>query len=666
MPRTRLLLLTLALTALLLASLACQIVLEGEEGSLDEEANAPAAAESTPTAEAVEKSPDPSPTAEPTSEPLQKPRLDSSALPALSFGPVGPSPAAAGRVQLSGSPQSLDTEHFRIHYTLSGADAVSDADSDGNGHPDYVEQVAIALEYAWFSQIEYFGWPAPPPDEGLGGNNLYDVYLENIFDDGTAGYVDGGYSDAVIGDNPNSATVEDNASHSYMAVDNDYAGFEEFESGGVSAMDFMRSTVAHEFMHSIQYGMDSFEPHDWLWEASANWVQDEVLNDYNDAIEDAYSVFKSPDSCQLSYGGEERIEDENHWYGLWVFIRYYSESYGHQAVRELWETTISEDGYAVWDEELAERGSSLAEFFEDFSVALLLRDFEEGANYPSVRLEGTASLGQLFEPQSGVGQMAADYVQIEASGPITIVLDSDDLEGVAVGIDGGVAQRFPLEDGEVGLDAGDYEYLYLIVINPERAENEDACEFYDYTVQVQSGASLDGSASESQPAPNFTPPNDEGLEGFVSEGGGSGEPIGEEPEELALVYLPDGYSFVQAAEIGREDFYDPDFVDNYIPGAGPATVLDYYGPGEEDYISLYASESPHADLDAYLDDIAYDPSAEELRDIAGYEVLLEVFGEESSPFSVATLVIEDIFIVFEGTIAPDEMVEVVSAWLLSE
>jgi len=652
--------LMLAFSALLFASLACSF-LDDPEIILDDEPTS-AVRVSAPSPEASADT-DPSPTLEPTQAPLQLPRLDSSSLPELDFGPVGPSPNTSGRVNLSGDPQSLDTEHFRIHYTLTGADAVDSADSNGNGHPEFVEQVAIALEHAYYAEVEYFSWPAPPSDEGLGGNDLYDVYLENIFDDGTAGYVDGGYSETIVGDNPNSSLVESNASHSFMALDNDYDGFEEFETGGVSALDFMRSTAAHEFMHAIQYGFDSFEPHDWLWEASANWIQDEILNDYNDAIEDALAVFQSPDSCQLAYGGEDRIEDENHWYGLWIFMRYYSENYGHQAVRGLWDAAIVDDGYEAWSNELASEATTLNVFFSNFSAALLLRDFEEGANYPSVRLEGSVSTGEEFIPESGVGQMGADYLAIDASGPITIELIADDMAGLVIGLDSsGEAHYFPLLNNEIGLDAAPFEYLFLIVLNHDQATSEEDCTFADYSVQVLAGADDLAKPSHIQSAPNFTPPSVNSISG----GEPSGEAGGEEPEELALVYLPSGYEFVAVYELSRDDFEDPDFVDAYIPAPGPATVLDYWGPGEEDYISLYANESPYDDLDEFTLAINFEPFDEDWREIAGYDVILEDFSDGSDYYTVATVIVDGLFLVFDGTISDSEMTEVVRSWLLWE
>jgi len=50
------------------------------------------------------------------------------------------------RPQLSGFVRFVATAHFRIFYTMSGEDAVQVDDANGNALPDYVEEVAKALE----------------------------------------------------------------------------------------------------------------------------------------------------------------------------------------------------------------------------------------------------------------------------------------------------------------------------------------------------------------------------------------------------------------------------------------------------------------------------------------------------------------------------------------
>lgn len=489
---------------LLLASLACRTLL----GDPNEDGPRSAATE----ASVVESLPTATNAPEPTTilPALPTTRLSGEDLPDLSFGAPGESPYVDGRPELSGSPVTLDTDHFRIHYTDSGQDAVPGADSDGNGHPDYVEHVARALEYSWFAEIEHFGWTPPPPDEGLGGDDRYDVYLADIFDEGNAGYVEGDFDLGFYGDNPFSALVEDRASSSHMVLDNDYDGYNNSPAPGVSLLDYMRSTAAHEFAHSIQYGYDGDEPHDWLWEATATWMQDEVFDLVNDGNEVLPAVFKSPDSCQLAYGGEDRVEDADHWYGMWIFIRYVSEQYGHAAIRELWEVTVDLDGYDAWDETLAHYGTDLETVFQDFAVAMLLRNFDEGQNYPVVRLEASIGYEQNFQPVDGVGQLGLDYVELDVRDVLAVTVSGDDISGLLVGVLDGQAHIYPMAAGQAAIDTTQFDRSYLLVFNLQRAARERNCRSADYSVAVEAIDQAD-IAIQQQAAPNFLPPRVEGL-----------------------------------------------------------------------------------------------------------------------------------------------------------
>jgi hypothetical protein len=297
-----------------------------------------------------------------------------------------------------------------------------------------------------------------------------------------------------------------------MSLDNDYEGYEPDENFGASAIQYMRTTAAHEFMHSIQYGLDAFEPHDWIWEASANWMQDEVFDTYNDNIADLSAVMKAPDSCQLAYGGEGRVEDVNHWYGMWIYVRFLSEKYeSHFVVRDLWEQFIELDGYAAWDALLSTKSTTLEDHFTQFSIALLTRDFAEGDTYPTVRLEGQLDVGENFGPYNGVGQMGADYIEIHASEIISISLNtSAALDGLLIGIRDGQAEQLWLKDGQASIDASLYQHLYLIVLNLQRANSEAECEMPGYTLDVSAGGQPQ-SASLPQAAVNFLAPEVEAV-----------------------------------------------------------------------------------------------------------------------------------------------------------
>lgn len=389
------------------------------------------------------------------------------------------------RPRLSGSVRYVDTQNFRIFYTLAGEDAVQVQDQNGNGIPDYVEAVAQALEHSWEVQINTLGWAQPPPDGHLGGDERYDVYLEDL-DLSIAGYASDSDALSWVADNPRTRLIEEYAAFSYMGLDNDFSELEEVPDLTIDPLDYMRTTVAHEFNHALQYGYDGQEPHGWLWEATATWAETYVYPYVRDTNLNLRSAFKSPDTCLLSYGGHTRLEDAGHWYGMWLLLRFMSEQYGPEMISNIWEQAVLYDGYEAIERALAKQDRTLDEVLRDYTIALLLRDFGFELEYPTVRLEGLIDGYLSFAPNDGVGQTAADFIEIDLQGVAEISLWNLD-QGVVVGINKDQVDLYYLGDQPLNVDMDVYKHLYLIVLNLERAENERDCRMTDYRVRVLAG-----------------------------------------------------------------------------------------------------------------------------------------------------------------------------------
>ncbi|MBI3158977.1 MAG: hypothetical protein HYZ26_05190 [Chloroflexi bacterium] len=446
------------------------------------------------------------------------PRFSSYEEPALKFAKPEETRQDGGRVTLSGQPYALETEHFRVHFTFSGRDAVPDADENGNDIPDFVEQVGSTLEFVWDVEINIFGWPAPPPDGGRGGDNRLDVYLSDIINRyGALGYVTNEGHDALVGDNPATEAVEQRAMSAFLVLDNDYQDDLLRPEDRARWLELLRSTASHEFLHVIQFGIDGGENDNWFFESVATWMEDEVYNDINDLVRYVGAAFKAPDSCQLARGGVTKEEDRLNWYARWLFFRFISERHGHATVRDIWLTAGHDqtNGYKAFAGPLATAETEILQVFREYSLALLLRDFEEGEDYPTVRLEGEAAADATFRPVDGVFQMGADYIEILADGRITVelkgaALDSALLEGLLVGVTRSQVQVFEMPDGRGSLDASTYEHVYLVVMNLGQAQHQRDCKEAGYTASVAGG----GQAQEPidlRARAFFEPPVVEGL-----------------------------------------------------------------------------------------------------------------------------------------------------------
>ena len=525
--------------------------------------------------------------------------------------------------------QHFDTANFRIHYTLQGASAVEPADDDKDGIPNYVELVGATLEHVHDISVNKFGWAPPPPDGHWGGNALYDVYLENLMEEGLGGYVDGGQPEALVGDNPHTPNVvEARASVSYMGLDKSY---KDPEDPTLDPIKELQTTAAHEYFHSIQFGYDGQEPADWIWEASANWMMEEVYPELNGAHIDLAAAYDSPD---VTPDGQE-----TDWYAQWLFFRHISERYGHNAVKAIWETARTQDGYAAINAALQRAGTTLDEVMRNYRLALLLNNFQEGADYPTVRLEGAVT--DQFQPTDGVDNLGADYLEIQRSGPVTVKLTTTELEGLVVGVRNGKAGVFPMTNNQVTVDSDAFDHLYLIVRNV-KWQGPTSGNWIDYQVTVTPGGNS-AAAATTVDAPNFTAPQvaerttydenswgeewgDEewdGTEGDDTEWGDEewndeewddddwkGEITIDPPANLIPGSLPAGYELVDA--------YDDGMSQNviYVDTSAGATELD------EPFISLSKWHEPIASLDELGIDAASEAGSKTVN-ASGLRILIE-------------------------------------------
>jgi hypothetical protein len=195
---------------------------------------------------------------------------------------------------------------------------------------------------------------------------------------------------------------------------------------------------------------------------------------------------------------------------MWIFIRFLSEHYGHESVLRVWENAVDYNGYDAWDAALAEEDTTLGTLFRDFGVALLTRAFEEGEAYPLVRLEGVVGNDESFQPGDGVAQMAVDYIEVQANGPVSVQLNTTDLQGWLVGIDGAQASLFPMPAGQGSVDASAFQHLYLMVLNLQEPKGESDCRFSDYSVTTQPGGEGQQAISAFN-AVNFQAPHVENM-----------------------------------------------------------------------------------------------------------------------------------------------------------
>jgi len=225
--------------------------------------------------------------------------------------------------------------HFRIHYELSGGDAVDPTDEDGNDIPDYIDHAAAALDSSWRLQVDQLGYRAPPSDGGAGGGDEYDVY---VIEYGGAGSQYYGTTTAL---SPGATTTA-----SFMQIDNNYtdAGYGT-PSGcngarGARGLGALRVTAAHEFYHAVHFAYYQPEPQEaWWQEATATWIEEVAYPEVND-----YLIYL----CAFLYENTRSLDSgrasgrDNHIYGASAFLHFLDQRYGRDVIRQIWEE------HAMW------------------------------------------------------------------------------------------------------------------------------------------------------------------------------------------------------------------------------------------------------------------------------------------------------------------------------
>ena len=271
--------------------------------------------------------------------------------------------AGANGVRLSGPELTQETEHFLIHYTREGRDAATD---------EYAGTVARAAEQVWDIEIEQMGWPIPPTDGMAGGDSRYDVYLLDLTDE-WSGFALSGYTAPRhdFGDNPNTPVLEDKATSSYMALEND---FEERSDIETRVGDLVYATAAHEFHHFIQDGLDYRDSHTWYYEASASWMQMAITpKDDRTAAQVAYN-FDYPELC---FGTRQDPNFGQLAYGEWVFLQSLVDAHGPDIMTKLWANIAQYEGFDALEATLAKYDDTIPAAMARHRIQNLLRAYEQ-------------------------------------------------------------------------------------------------------------------------------------------------------------------------------------------------------------------------------------------------------------------------------------------------
>jgi hypothetical protein len=242
----------------------------------------------------------------------------------------------ATRPTLSGPEYTFNSPdgHFKLHWTDQGVDATTLA---------YAQQVAGYADISWQVECNDMGYFVPPPDGGVGGDNLYDIYIAAI---SSLGYTSSGGEFK-----PPDSTHACSASHIVIC-----------RALGESVL---KATVAHEFQHAVQMSYDYNEP-TWFMENCAVWMEEQVFPEANDYI----GYLHSGDNPLRKPWWDIRSSVGLYWYGGVTFTFFISGRVSIVAVREIWENcadVIGNNMLTAQEDMFEAHGMTWEQGFEEYA-----------------------------------------------------------------------------------------------------------------------------------------------------------------------------------------------------------------------------------------------------------------------------------------------------------
>ncbi len=235
---------------------------------------------------------------------------------------------------------------FAVHYDTTGINSPDTTSTQVSGTPDWVIEVAAALDSARNLLLALGFDPAPADDDGI-----YDVYLEE-YNGYTYGYTV-----------PDGSDVHGRII-SYIRMDNDFAEDEYYYTHGINAA---RVTAAHEYFHAVQMGYKPAYSDFFFYELSSTWFEDVAYPDVDDWVywfkEGSETFGKKPTQPMAGTDG----------YSIAIFGHYLTWwSDGMDIMRQTWERFKSTSATAAIEYSLTSCSSNLTVAWTDFVARLFL------------------------------------------------------------------------------------------------------------------------------------------------------------------------------------------------------------------------------------------------------------------------------------------------------
>jgi len=274
--------------------------------------------------------------------------------------------------------EPIVTEHFTVWNPFSFPE-------------DYVLRVSECAEYSWNTEVNQFGFRAPP-------DSMIDIVVLDLDIYGWLGVT---FFIPVV-------------NRIAIGIDNDIP------------WPSVNTTVAHEVFHAVQASYDFYEGL-WIIEGTATYMMDEVYDYVNDYVGWANELLLDPDRSLTSLS-----------YNSVLYWKYLSEHYGGvPVVRTILQETVASDGVDAVDKALQLYGTSYQTSFIEWTVAnYLIGTYEfngktvtfysddAASRYSPARVNlppDYAFAGTVIDMTGEVSYYATDYLDVRSTvGTLTI------------------------------------------------------------------------------------------------------------------------------------------------------------------------------------------------------------------------------------------------------
>jgi hypothetical protein len=267
--------------------------------------------------------------------------------------------------------------HFRIHFDSTGSNAPS---YDGNPNVNkLINDIAQILDSVYNFEVVYLGYSAPPSDNGLGGDDLYDIYLTQ-------------QPSGQYGATNFETDLGNGLWSSYQELDNSFSG-NIYYTHGINAA---KVTIAHEFHHAIQIGnygiwfTGTSVKDQYFYEMTSTAMEEFVFTDVNDYYQYLRLYFNNPQKSFTQYNPKDEIYALSIWD---IYLRQLFGNNGFEIIKRQWELLRGNGALTAINLSLAENQTTFKYQLYIFGIWCYYtgyrkidgKYFEEGKNYPLIK-----------------------------------------------------------------------------------------------------------------------------------------------------------------------------------------------------------------------------------------------------------------------------------------